>query len=305
MISFIIPAKNAAAYIQDCLRPFVEVHDKYNFEVIIVDDHSTDSTDQIASSVSVAHSKIKVFKNILSGKVAAINYGFSICKGGIIKCVAADDVISTELFEVLSHQKADEAIFHDSIITNENLSPLAYFASNPSIAHASYEQTITKILSPPSGMWSVARSIATQIFPMPEGTPYEDVWFAFKIKKHAKTITHIPKSYYLYRQHSNQTFGGVLNFNEEVVRFRASRLKNLLPIVKDSELGDGVPESLFDHNIRFFEFVADQPWRLLPFLKLKSPFSLKVRYLMIMFFPLATGNLIGRLWKFRSKGKRL
>ena len=45
-ISIIIPAFNCAAYIEDCLKS-CEIQSFQNFEIIIIDDGSTDSTKEI------------------------------------------------------------------------------------------------------------------------------------------------------------------------------------------------------------------------------------------------------------------
>jgi len=301
MISFIIPAKNASKYIGDCLKPFIDAYYLHEFEVIIIDDNSEDDTFDLSQIIAQPYQRIKVVKNPGVGKVQAINFGYSISNGKIIKLVAADDVILADIFSILENQSIDEAIFHDSTLTDEKLVPLAHFASNPAIVNATFEETIKKILSPPSGMWCLPRMIAAKIFPMPEKIPYEDVWFAFVIKKYARRIVHIPRSHYLYRQHGNQTFGGVLNFSEKFVRFRANRLRLLLPIIKDSEIGKGLPEIVFDSNTIFFSYIADEKWRLKVFIKLNASFTLKLRFIMILFFPRFSERLIAFIWSLRSK----
>lgn len=303
MISFIIPAKNSSDYIDDCITPFLEIHDIYNFEVIFIDDNSIDETYARIKESSVNYPKINVFRNTGNGKVQALNYGYTKCKGDIIKCIDSDDVLLKEIMPYLLNQRTDEALIHDAFITDSQLNHICYFAVNPKIVYSSYEDTIREIISPPRCNWSFTRSIGNKIFPIPDKTPFEDVWFSFSIKKYSKRIIHIKKPFYLYRQHSDQVFGGVFNFSKDIVRFRAKRIADLLPIVKNSELGRSIPVSLFDSNIAFFSYIAYNEWTVCSYLRLKSAISNRMRFFLILFFPRLAQKLQSRLWKVRSLNK--
>lgn len=300
MISFIIPAKDVSIYIDDCLSPFIEYHGKIDFEVIIIDDGSTDGTFEKLSEISSQNSFLKVFKNPFKGKVEALNFGYLQCSGDIIKCIDSDDVLSIELLELLVVQREDESIFHDGTVTNQSLNPIAYFSSNSKIVSLSYTDVVKHIVSPPRWTWSFSRKIGDKIFPMPIAIPYEDIWFAFSIKKYSKRVTYLQKSYYLYRQHDNQTFGGVMNFSEEKVRFRANRFLKLLPIIRESHLGENLESSLFNNNISFFEYIANEKWKLYGFFKLTTTVSNKLRYFFILFHPDIAKKLLEINWKLRE-----
>ncbi|MNQ46962.1 Hyaluronan synthase [compost metagenome] len=303
MISFIIPAKNVSLYIKDCLFPFISYKGEIEFEVIIVDDGSTDDTLQLLLELEVQNNFLKIFQNPFKGKVEALNFGYSKSKGSLIKCIDSDDVISIDLLNILSNQKVDESIFHDGTITDQYLNHITYFSSNSKIVNASYNDVVKHIISPPRWAWSFSRNIGDKIFPMPKEIPYEDIWFAFSIKKYSTALTYLPKSYYLYRQHDNQTFGGVMNFGEEKVRFRANRFLTLLPIIKSSHLGENLPVNLFNTNISFFEYIAKNKWKMKDFLKLENTKSNKLRFFLILFYPKIAGKLLEINWKLRKKIK--
>ena len=88
--------------------------------------------------------------------------------------------------------------------------------------------TLSNIVSIPKWSWSFNRRLGDILFPMPETLPFEDVWISFLIKKNANKIYSIKEPVYLYRQHSGQTFGGIINYSKDIVIFRAKRLLRLI-----------------------------------------------------------------------------
>ena len=71
MISVIIPAKDAAGTIEDCLKGVLSQRSlKMRYEVILVDDGSTDHTAEIARGFDV-----KVIRQEKTGRVSARNAG--------------------------------------------------------------------------------------------------------------------------------------------------------------------------------------------------------------------------------------
>ena len=97
ILSFVVPSYNCEKYLDKCLKSFLnkEVMDK--FEVIIVNDGSTDSTKDIANSYCEEYPD--TFKTIYQenqGHGGALNTGCSIARGKYIKTIDADDWIETK-----------------------------------------------------------------------------------------------------------------------------------------------------------------------------------------------------------------
>ncbi len=100
MVSIVIPAYNAGNYIVDCVYSII--HQNYNdYEVIIVDDGSTDNTKEIIRKMQLENDKIHYFFQKNSGVAVARNLGMKHSKGKYIMFVDADDKVSHTLVDTL------------------------------------------------------------------------------------------------------------------------------------------------------------------------------------------------------------
>lgn len=107
LISVIIPAYNAAAYIDDCLRSLSKVCG-ISIEFIVVNDGSRDDTLQIIRNYSNNDNRFKLIDSKHIGVGTARNLGIAHAGGEYISFVDADDMISPEMYEVL-YRKAIES----------------------------------------------------------------------------------------------------------------------------------------------------------------------------------------------------
>ncbi len=90
LISVITPSYNTAAFIADTIKS-LQMQTYTNWEMIIVDDCSTDNTDEVVASFSDA--RIKYLKNEKnSGAAASRNYALREAKGKWIAFLDSDDL---------------------------------------------------------------------------------------------------------------------------------------------------------------------------------------------------------------------
>lgn len=91
--SIIIPVYNAERYIEDCLNSILN-QSFQDFEIILVNDGSTDNSGKICDSYSLENSCIKVIHKTNSGTAGARNSGLKIAKGEYLWFVDSDDLIT-------------------------------------------------------------------------------------------------------------------------------------------------------------------------------------------------------------------
>lgn len=94
-ISIIIPIFNSEKYISKCLNDILE-QTYYNFEVILVDDGSTDNSYQICKKFCEFDSRIKVITQKNSGVSKARNTGLKTAKGKYICFMDSDDRVDPD-----------------------------------------------------------------------------------------------------------------------------------------------------------------------------------------------------------------
>jgi glycosyltransferase involved in cell wall biosynthesis len=98
MISVVMPAYNAAAYISEAISS-IRLQTFRDFELIVVDDGSTDDTLKIASAQAAQDERIRVLSCAHAGVSAARNLGGREAKYPWIAVMDADDVALPERFE--------------------------------------------------------------------------------------------------------------------------------------------------------------------------------------------------------------
>lgn len=113
-ISVIIPVYNAEKYLKRCLDSIMAQTYK-NFEIICVDDGSTDNSGTILDSYADCKKNIKVQHIRNNGVGNARNLGIKLSQGNYIIFVDADDIIEPLLFEkvvrAFEEEPADVCVF--------------------------------------------------------------------------------------------------------------------------------------------------------------------------------------------------
>lgn len=100
LISLVIPTYNDAHYLRDCLDDVLKQTYK-NYEVIIVNDGSTDNTEEIVREYVEKDSRFKLFTKENGGTGSALNFGFKKALGEFGTWWSSDDRKNAECLEVL------------------------------------------------------------------------------------------------------------------------------------------------------------------------------------------------------------
>ena len=99
MISVIIPVYNVEDCLEECINS-VLAQTYTDFEIIIVDDGSTDSSGQICDSYRNVDSRVFVFHTDNNGLSEARNYGIDHSNGDYIYFIDSDDWINSNVLEI-------------------------------------------------------------------------------------------------------------------------------------------------------------------------------------------------------------
>jgi glycosyltransferase involved in cell wall biosynthesis len=93
--SFIVPVYNCEKYIQECVQTILNQTYR-DYEVILIDDGSTDSSSKICDEIAEQNCNVLVIHKSNGGPSSARNTGIKVSSGEFIWFIDSDDVISSE-----------------------------------------------------------------------------------------------------------------------------------------------------------------------------------------------------------------
>ena len=99
-ISVIVPVYNVQEYLAECVQSILN-QSFADFELLLIDDGSTDQSGAIAEKLAVKDSRIRVFHKKNGGLSDARNYGIDHAQGEYLTFVDSDDYIASTYLEML------------------------------------------------------------------------------------------------------------------------------------------------------------------------------------------------------------
>lgn len=103
LVSILTPFKNVSNYIEECLTSIIN-QSYNNWELVIIDDHSTDNSFDIVEDLAKSDSRIKLFKNDGAGIIKALRKAFKESSGDYITRMDSDDIMSKNKLEIMVSQ---------------------------------------------------------------------------------------------------------------------------------------------------------------------------------------------------------
>ena len=127
-VSVIIPVFNVEKYVADCLESLLN-QTMHDFEIICVDDGSTDNSLEILTLYSRLDSRISVILGNHCGAAAARNQGIKLSRGTYLYFMDSDDLAADTLLEkaytAAENANADVVIF-DAFLLNDKSKKISY-----------------------------------------------------------------------------------------------------------------------------------------------------------------------------------
>ncbi len=120
LLSFVIPAYNAEPYLKECLDSIYRLDMQgRGYEVIVVNDGSTDSTAEFLQGYAQDHAELVVITQENRGFSAVRNVGMLVAKGEYLCFMDADDRLfaARAPFKMLEIQQA--AIFSVHVLLSD------------------------------------------------------------------------------------------------------------------------------------------------------------------------------------------
>ncbi|MBK7391931.1 MAG: glycosyltransferase [Chloracidobacterium sp.] len=109
LVSIVVPAFNEGKVILRTIESLL-LSDHPNFEILVVDDGSTDDTYRLVCDEYGSDPRVTAFTKANGGKAEALNFGWSRAKGDIIIALDADTLFTAQTVSALAHRFADERV---------------------------------------------------------------------------------------------------------------------------------------------------------------------------------------------------
>lgn len=208
LFSLVVPVYNVESYLGQCLDSIVAQTNR-NFEVILVDDGSTDSSGKLADAFQEENADafpIRVVHQTNQGLSAARNCGISHASGEYVLCIDSDDYIVPETVEALQGKLQEapyDMVFFRFQEFDENREGDVRPISFPSVLSMRNVETLealfTKHLENFAWSFLAKRDLYSDIH-FPVGRNYEDKATTYRLIAASQQIGFLDKSLYRYRQ---------------------------------------------------------------------------------------------------------
>lgn len=97
LLTIIVPVYNVEPYLSDCIESILS-QSFDNFELLLIDDGSTDSSGEICDRYAKSDKRIRVFHTENQGVSSARNRGLDEARGKYISFVDSDDYIQADTY---------------------------------------------------------------------------------------------------------------------------------------------------------------------------------------------------------------
>lgn len=178
-VSVVVAVKNEQRHVEEAILSILR-QKNLRFELIVVDDNSSDDTLSILTDLATRHADMLVFCNPASGKCSAFNYGVARARGAYVCIFAGDDImpegaLAARWGKVKDFPKDAAVVGLCKLLT---LSTTKRFDGHL-VPRRPGRGGFTGV------SYLMSRAVVANIFPVPETLPNEDTWMEL-------AVTHFP-----------------------------------------------------------------------------------------------------------------
>lgn len=202
-VSVIIPVYNSEKYVIQCIDSILS-QDFDDFELLLINDGSTDSSGEICDEYAEKDKRIKVFHKENGGPSSARNLGIIHAQGEWIAFVDSDDWVSEDYFELFKNPEIESdwillnmKSFKDGVCKNKIEFDNFHLSRDEFLkAHSLHPHFFG-----PCGKFYSSKRIKENSLRFDESMNYgEDSVFNFEFLKSVQNVSSYNQSFYVYRQ---------------------------------------------------------------------------------------------------------
>ena len=221
LISIVMPVKNAGKYLKECVDSIIKQSES-NWELIAINDHSTDSSEKLLTSYSQKDSRITYFNNEGSGIIPALQQAYRYSRGAFIHRMDADDIMEVNKLKLLKKQLKESG--KGTVVTAH----VRYFAEHGvSDGYLQYEEWLNQLCSNnshwkeiykecviASPCWLIHREDFERCGGFNSDIYPEDYDLVFRFYQQQLKVVSVNETLHLWRDHSLRTSRNHIHYQQ-------------------------------------------------------------------------------------------
>ncbi|MEP0213790.1 MAG: glycosyltransferase family 2 protein [Cellulophaga sp.] len=266
LVSILIPFKNVEAFLDECINSIIS-QTYTNWEILAINDHSTDSSASILENYAKKDSRIKTTLNNGQGIIKALQLAYKLSNGTYITRMDSDDIMMPNKIKIMLSSLLKNGTKHIAV------GKVKYFAKNGvNDGYKKYEEWLNQLTTTgdnyseiykecviPSPCWMVHKSDFDAVGGFEPNTYPEDYDLAFRFYKHkiecipCNTILHKWRDYSTRTSRTSEHYAQnyflelKLNYFLEIEYLQT----NTLVIWGAGKKGKEIAKKLIEKNIPF------------------------------------------------------
>lgn len=210
MVSILMPVKNAGDFLKACIES-IQAQEGIEWELIAVNDHSTDGSNECLLQFASEDDRINVFQNNGSGIVAGLQTAYAQAKGNCIHRMDADDLMPKRKLELMASELEMGCVVTGKVkyFSDEWLVGLGFqnYESwiNTMAENGGHWKEIYKECPIPSPAWMMYREDFERIGGFQSDLIPEDYDLCFRMYENEIEIKALNEVVHLWRDSQNRT----------------------------------------------------------------------------------------------------
>lgn len=242
MVSLIIPVFNVEEYLEECLESIIN-QSFSDYEVILVDDGSTDKSKSIINTYEKRFNNIKILSQNNKGVSEARNLALKHAAGEYVLYVDSDDFLKSNMLDVMVNKaeksKADIIICNYTFYygdDNENNRVFNYNTLEDKLYSSNAVIDMMLNFKIQGQLWNKLFKISLLLennFEFESGRYIQDIFPVFKVINKSKKIGFVNEALYYYRQRETST---VYKRNSKLVEDYYHAMNSIIEYIIENNL---------------------------------------------------------------------
>lgn len=202
LLSIIIPIYNEEKYLPRCIESVLQQTHR-DFELLLINDGSTDRSIDICTKYQKKDSRIRVIDKSNEGVSATRNLGIKEAKGDYVSFIDSDDFVDKDIYRVLLSQMTKDKT-ELCAMTSYTINQCGHILDGSQVISGDVALTELLLLRFPTSLWAYlySRKALDGLYLNEDIHFFEDFEFNYRVLTKADTVSLCDQTLYYYQPNS-------------------------------------------------------------------------------------------------------